>query len=893
MSDTIKCNKCKLLSCLLFLILGNFSYGQTTIKGIVTDSVGNPIISANIFVKKDNAIVAFTYSKEQGDYILQTERVGDFVISYSALGYAIKSFQISLGNNKEIIQNVSLSNSSFQLDEVIIKSERSITEKKDTVVFNASSFKQGEESVVEDLLKKLPGVDVSTGTIKVDGREVEKVMVEGDDFFKKGYKLLTKNLNVEAIDKVEVLRRYSNNKLLKGIEESEKVALNLKLDEDFKREWFGALSSGYGVTSENTYDVEGNISSFGRKNKYFFIGSLNNIGYDVTDDVRGMINAQNYTDEPGMVGENEESYTFINLNNRVPGLKKTRSNFNNAELVSLNSILKVSEKVNLKVLGLFNSDTNRFFRDGFRTFIINDDKFTNTEEYQLRKNHNVGFGRIELQYDISDTKLLEYEGEFTRSHMDTRSDLVFNGIQNSEELEQNNTLTDHMIRYSTRFKNNKVLLFTGRFIQEETPQDYRTNQFLFQQLFPDTDNVDDIAQQVDNSFQYTGVKVQLLDRKKNKDLLDIRAGIEWREDELQSDFLINQGSNALRPIDYSNNSAYTTVDSYVGIGFLKKINDLGITLDAEAHQFCNTLKAETKTQEESPFFVNTKLNINYKINTSNRIFAYIENSNTNADISDIYSNYILTGYRNFSRGTSTFNQTNATKIFTGYNVGNFGDRFIANLSLSYIKDNDFLSTNALIQQEFIQTAKLIIPDREFYAAYAKVERYIKYIRNNIKVKLSYSQGDFKDIANSTSLRTVKNVNYQYGFEMRSGFSGFFNYHVGTTWDNTEITTNFTNSARQNISFLDISLVFSSRFNIQFQTERYYFNNLEDNKDYYFLDFEATFRPKRNKNLNFSLLGNNILNTRLFKNFSVTDTNSSSIQYRLLPRYILLKASLRF
>ena len=78
-----------------------------------------------------------------------------------------------------------------------------------------------------------------------------------------------------------------------------------------------------------------------------------------------------------------------------------------------------------------------------------------------------------------------------------------------------------------------------------------------------------------------------------------------------------------------------------------------------------------------------------------------------------------------------------------------------------------------------------------------------------------------------------------------------------------------------------------------QSERYYFNNLDnDDNTYYFLDFEINYKPK-NKNLNFSLIGNNILDTRVFRNYSISDTNISSTEYRLLPRYVLLKVSYRF
>ncbi|WP_281988398.1 carboxypeptidase-like regulatory domain-containing protein [Aquimarina aggregata] len=884
-------------SCLILFLLGNFLYAQSTIKGIVTDSIANPIGSANVFLKDNstNAITSFAYTNQKGEYVLQTNEIGEVTLSFSGLGYATKDIKITVKENEEIEHNAVLKATSYELDEVIIASEKAITEKKDTIVFNVSSFKQGEETVIQDLLKKLPGVDVSeTGTIKVDGREVEKVMVEGDDFFKKGYKLLTKNLNVEAVDKVEVLRRYSNNKLLKGIEESEKVALNLKLDEDFKRQWFGSVSPGYGVVSENRYDIESNVSSFGKKNKYFLLGSINNIGEDVTDDVRGLINAQNYSDEPGMVGESQRAYSFIKLNAEVPGLKKTRTNFNNAELVSLNSIFKLSSKVNFKVLGLFNSDNNKFFSQGFTSFTGNTTSFTNTENYTLGKTTNVGFGRVELNYDISETQLFEYEGKFNTSSVNTSTELIFNELENNERLEDENQLHDHMIKYSNRFKSNKVLLVTGRYINEEKPQEYTTNQFLFTELFPSTQNINTVRQLNKNKFNYVGFKGHMLDRRKNKDLLDFSVGYEFRKDRLRSDLFFKENSTVLNaPDEYMNLSRYTTHDLYITSGYRKKLREVDIAINIEGHQLFNQLKETDKRQKESPFLVNTKLNFSWEIDKANRLFAYVENVNSNANVSDIYSNYLLTGYRSFLRGTGTFNQLNATRVFTGYNLGNFGDRFTANISLSYLKDNDFLSTNSIITQNFVQTTKLIIPDREFYSASVNLDRYLRFIRNNIKLKLSYSLAEFKNIVNSTNLRLVESEECKYGFEIRSGFRGIFNYHVGTTWNTTQIRTSIKNAATQNISFIDLSFVLSSKFNIQLQSERYFFNNLDDDNDtYYFMDFEVNYKPK-SKGVSFSLIGNNLLNRDNYRDYNVTDTFISSASYRLLPRYVLLKANYKF
>lgn len=877
-------------------MLGNFLYGQSIVKGIITDSIGTPIPSANIYLKnkETKSIIAFAYSDDKGKYKLKVNEEDEFVLSFSALGYGTKDVVILLKESTLLTKNIVLNTTSYDLDEVIISTEKAISKKKDTIVFNASSFKQGEESVVQDLIKKLPGVEVTdTGVIKVDGQEIEKVMVEGDDFFKKGYRLLTKNLDVNAVSKVEVLRRYSNNRLLKGIEESEKVALNLKLDENFKRDWFGRIKPGYGLFSENTYDVQANLSSFGRKNKYFLLGSLNNIGDDVSNDIQGLIGSES-NGEPGEIGLNQLAKKIINLNATVPGLKESRTNFNNAELISLNSIFKISEKFDVKVLGLFNSDDNRFFSQGFETFLVGQNNFTNTESDKLNSATNIGFGRVELDYDISKNTILNYEGKWNYSDIEKKAGLSFNDESFNENLDDRDRLNDHKIKYTKRLNDNEVFIISGRYSQGRRSQNYGASQFLFNEFISGSVSGNNVEQLVENKFNYGGFLTNYLNRRSNGNLWDIKLGYEIRSDQLDSQLFIKSNDEIISsPEDYSNDITYKSQDFYTGLGFLKKFNDVDIGLNIEGHMLLNDLNTSTKKMDESPFFVNTKLNFNWKINKRNRLVLYAQNNNTNIGIEDIYNGTILSDYRIAINGTGSFNQLKTNTLFAGYNLGNFGDRFIAKVSLLYLKENDFLSTNSTITPNASLLNKIVIDDREFFSATAKLEKYLGFVRNNLKLKFNYSLSDFKNVVNADSLRSVDNENFTYGFELRSGFRGFFNYHLGSTYKVSKFVTETSNTAIQNISFLDLTFMINSKLNIQLQSERYYFDNIQNgNKDYYFMDFELNYTPK-NRNVSFSLIGNNLLNTNTFRNFTVSDTYISSVEYRLLPRYLLLKANLKF
>jgi hypothetical protein len=267
----------------LLLLTGNFLFGQA-IKGVITDSLQNPIPFVNVIVKDstNQNIVKYTTSDLDGKYRIALNNAGYYYVEFKALSYKPYAEFIKIADT-DVIKNMVLLNQVTELNEVIVQADRPIVVKKDTIIFRASAFTKGNETVVEELLKQIPGLTVSAdGTIKVGNQEISKVMVEGDDFFDKGYKLLTKNLSADVVDKVELYQKYSNNKLLKDIEDSNKVALNLILKEDRKIDWFGNLSLMHDIMGESRYETRGNLMRFGKKAKHYFLANLNNIGNNIS-----------------------------------------------------------------------------------------------------------------------------------------------------------------------------------------------------------------------------------------------------------------------------------------------------------------------------------------------------------------------------------------------------------------------------------------------------------------------------------------------------------------------------------------------------------------------------------------------------------------------------------
>src|ERR1044071_642293 len=159
--------------------------------------------------------------------------------------------------------NISMNDRSKVLDEVVVKNEAPpVTLINDTVQYNANSFKTAPNASVEQLLKKLPGVQVDKdGTIKAQGEKVNKVLVDGKEFFGNDPKIATKNLPADAVDKVQVYNKQSDQAQLTGFEDGNyEKTINLKLKKDKKKGVFGKLMAGGGTNDR--FESRASLNSF-------------------------------------------------------------------------------------------------------------------------------------------------------------------------------------------------------------------------------------------------------------------------------------------------------------------------------------------------------------------------------------------------------------------------------------------------------------------------------------------------------------------------------------------------------------------------------------------------------------------------------------------------------
>ena len=207
--------------------------GQTIIDGIVTDSLGTPVDAyVTVSPKGESSIIGFADTDEKGHYRLEFTTDADSVTVIAA-GMAIGQHVRMVANRSQRL-DIRVGNKAIELKEVSVKAQK-IRLEGDTLKYSVASYAQQGDRVIGDVLKKMPGIEVSeSGAIKFNGKSIKKFFVEDMDLLQGRYGIATNNINASDVATVEVLQNHQSIKALQGKVLTDDVAINLKLRDSAK-----------------------------------------------------------------------------------------------------------------------------------------------------------------------------------------------------------------------------------------------------------------------------------------------------------------------------------------------------------------------------------------------------------------------------------------------------------------------------------------------------------------------------------------------------------------------------------------------------------------------------------------------------------------------------------
>ena len=484
----------------LYTILFIFGWGAIAqaqkITGKVSDPQGKILPGATVMLVSlpDSILAKFGSTNGSGDFTLARAKAGNYNLQITFTGFKTWNKALTLEKGKDIaLGKITLQEDKKVLDEIVVKDDRiPIVIKKDTIEYNAGSFRTRPNANVEKLLKQLPGVEVGRdGKIKAQGKEVRKVLVDGKEFFGKDPKIATKNLPADAIDKVQVFDDKSDMSKFTGVDDGNREkTINLKLKKDRKNGFFGNVMAGGGTDSR--YDGRFNLNRFDSKTQLSFLGSANNINkrpFSVMDYINFMGGLSSLSGGGGQIRLNGSSGLGALL------AMNSSQALSNTNVLGGNLNVDFTKKTSLHANYFYNFLGNEINQTAAReTFLDTNSFFTNTlQDRNLRNwNHRAN---VRLDHKFSKSSRLRFYvdamyNEGNNDAMSQSTNLVADG--QGGEVQQSQTrsttqansndfgLTTRLL-YRKRFgRKGRVLVLQGQLgMQNLTSEDRILNNQTF------------------------------------------------------------------------------------------------------------------------------------------------------------------------------------------------------------------------------------------------------------------------------------------------------------------------------------------------------------------------------------------------------------------------------
>jgi hypothetical protein len=445
-----------------------------------TNFISTAYASVSLIRAADSILQTFTRTDEQGNFKLAADSAGKYLILISHPSFAILVDEVNLTKEKADLGTLVMTSKKQMLEEVIITDARAIVIKGDTIEYNADSFKTRAYDNVDELLKKLPGIEVDrNGKIKAYGKEVKNMTVDGEEFFSDDPAVVAQTLRASAVNKVQVFDKKSDQAAFTGIDDGELTkTINLQLKDDAKRGYFGKIGVGGGLPSY--WENQAMINAFKKKRKiaaYGMMSNTNTNGLDWQDsrNYGGSSNSFSQDDDGSWMMEGGDGdYSDWGGQFRGQGLPKSWKgglNYNNkwmGDTLTFNGNYKYAKGI---TEGFNNTRTQYILPD---TQYVYEDNATNTSISQKHNLNIVSEYLIDTSSSIKITLGGQYSINDNKSTRNSRSVAMDGGLINTnntiQETHSEGKRVNASLFYRKRFKKKGRTFsaeFTGNWSENE------------------------------------------------------------------------------------------------------------------------------------------------------------------------------------------------------------------------------------------------------------------------------------------------------------------------------------------------------------------------------------------------------------------------------------------
>jgi len=908
---------------LLFTLAVMSSFAQIKLQGVVKDSIGSPLELANIIAinKESNTLESYAITDADGKYVISLGKNGTYSIQISYIG--LKSV-----NETVVTKDVDMTKdfsmlADNMLDAVELTYDMPVTVKGDTLIYNADSFKSGTERKLEDVLKKLPGVEItSEGKIEVEGKEVSKLMVNGKDFFDGDTKLATKNIPSNAVDKIQVLRNYAEVGQLSSVQNNQdNVAINIKLKEGKENFWFGDVTAGGGVApspNDNLYLVQPKLFYYSPKYSVNVIGDINNIG-EVALTGRDLRNFGG-----GFRRPSSSSGTSLNLgDNGLSGITNVDDSQSvESKLAAVNFSYSPNKALDLSGFLIYNSNRLNTREESFVRYTNSELGIPDEETIQTgREATNQGLAKLSAAYKPNANNQLNYD-VLARISDDSETQNEFSSVVgNTFQVDKAKPFSiNQNVNYYYTLNENNIFAFEAQHLLKDEDPFYNailvndpSNNFATDPEERDAfDNTaDELGLDLDQlSYdlnQDRRIKSNQLDAKldyynilNSKSNINLTLGtilstqkfnsniFQFLDDGTYYDPISTVTTEEGEVLRNENDTEYNFSDIYLGFHYRLKTGKFTITPGFSVHAYGNKNTQFGETYEDNFFRVLPDFETQIQFKKSESLTFRYNMQNSFTDVTSLAEGLVLNDYNSLQYGEPnlqnslshnlslryfSFNLFNYTNVFAFLNYNKNIDqiRSFTNFdnvirTSTYFNSNfadESVSASGRVQRTF---GKLKASMRVSYN-YSKSNQFVEDVRS---VNETFSQTYSPEI--STNFREAPNVTLGY------------RYSVSDTKQGENDTQFITNAPSVEFdAYIWNAFTFRTDYSYTSQS-----SNVNETQSYQTWNASLSYRKDEDAKLEYQIKATNLLNIDSEVNNGSSNISVYSSETFILPRFVTFR-----
>lgn len=877
---------------LLFILVVTYGFSQTVkMEGIVKDSIGNPLEMANViaFKKGTNFLQSYSITDSHGKYKLSLEEGQEYTLRISFLGFDTKNINITVDVNVELLsKDIELIESNESLNEVEITYEMPVKISGDTISYNTDSFTNGTEKKLEDVLDKLPGVEIDdNGEVEVEGKKVQKVLVEGKEFFDGDSKLATQNIPANAVDKVQVLRNYNEVSGMRGVTNNEdNIALNIKLKKGKDKFWFGEVNAGGGISDgKGKYLVKPKLFYYSPDRSVNILADFNNINE------APFTRRDYFRFTGGLRGGMSSNGTTFNVASDGLGFLTTQNNRAlqiDSNFGAVNFSVAPKTSIDLNGFAIVNGSKTEMFTKS--STVYNETGLTDLSETSSIQESKLALLKFSTTYKPNDNLHLDYDIFGKLSNQSEMTDVT--STQRSADTYKEEEPMSVNQNLNLYYNINERNIFAA-----ELQYLYQNDKPLFNSLADsqpfrfiptEEESIYDLLQNKKLSTSKFDGKIDyyyILNAKSN---INFTFGSTLSSQNFESKIAQNldDGSKLSFEETYLNNDVkYNFTDLFLAAHY-KMVTGI-FTFEPGVYLHNYTLKDDqletTEKENLTKVLPNVYARLQFKSSESLRFNYSISSQFT--DINKIAQGYVFSNFKSMTGGNRDLeNSLNHRYSLSYFSFSMFSFTNI-NASLTYTKKVNGIKNSTVLEGVDRVSIPINSPFAdETFSGFFRYGKTYKKLKTNFRA--NFNNSIFNNFVNGEEIKS-KNFTHSYQASVASKFRNAPNFEVGY---NLSFSTYAETGSVTNRPFANMEIVFLKDFILTADYSYYNYKNEERTykNEYSFLNANLYYQQKDSK-WEFKFMAKNITNNKSINTDSyneISDSNSTSL-YFIQPQLWML------